>query len=546
MEKNKKSKIGMLLGLAVGAVILSSCASNFCSNIDRANMAYPYEQGVTVYVNSQAEAEEAGYTGDLVWKPYADNDNLWAYIPFDAAGGFSANKASFLNEIIKSAKTNSYTVPSQLFFKEMDQIVLDKVIQAASLDDATITTSTVTAKQLNAYQIKDGAEAKYYLAADAVKETEAVEINENSLFRSYGYVKFYSSNDKNELWLNYETWIDEIRLKIGVELCPTNDFYNLYKNQINSKVNSQRSCITTREGRYGHYGSGTDWTVPITVKTWGDAWGKGLIEGLIEYPIAWLVDTMAFSFDPVLSGTGQVFAIILVTIMVRLLVMAATFKSTMDQQKMQALQPQLAKLQAKYPNSDKNQAEKQRLAQEQMALYKRNKINPASSLIAMIPQMIFFFGVWGALQGSAALSTGKFLNLRLSDTIQSVLFNVQAQGWAVNATGWWTALVLFILMAGFQFFSMKLPQWITKWRTKGIAKTTANPAADKSQRTMKTVTWVMLIFTIVMGFFLPSAMGMYWLIGAVMSIVQTLITQFIVIKRMNIKKKSNVIDYTNK
>ena len=42
---------------------------------------------------------------------------------------------------------------------------------------------------------------------------------------------------------------------------------------------------------------------------------------------------------------------------------------------MQKLQPQIAKLQEKYPNSNTNQYEKQRLAQEQMALYKKNKEN---------------------------------------------------------------------------------------------------------------------------------------------------------------------------
>jgi hypothetical protein len=46
-----ETKIKLLggLGLLVGALVLSGCTSNFCSDIDKANMAYPYEQGVTVY-----------------------------------------------------------------------------------------------------------------------------------------------------------------------------------------------------------------------------------------------------------------------------------------------------------------------------------------------------------------------------------------------------------------------------------------------------------------------------------------------------------------
>ncbi len=47
----------------------------------------------------------------------------------------------------------------------------------------------------------------------------------------------------------------------------------------------------------------------------------------------------------------------------------------MGQQKMTLLQPELAKIQAKYPNSKTNTAQKQRLSQETSAFYKKNKIN---------------------------------------------------------------------------------------------------------------------------------------------------------------------------
>ena len=45
------------------------------------------------------------------------------------------------------------------------------------------------------------------------------------------------------------------------------------------------------------------------------------------------------------------------------------------------------------------------------------------------------------------------------------------------------------------------------------------------------MTYGMLIFTIIMGFALPAAMGVYWGIGALMSMLQTLITQLIMKKR---------------
>ena len=217
-------------------------------------------------------------------------------------------------------------------------------------------------------------------------------------------------------------------------------------------------------------------------------------------------------------------------IVVRLIVMALTFKGTMDQQKMQALQPQLAKIQAKYPNSKENQAQAQRMQQETMALYKRNKVSMASTFIVLIVQFPVFISVWGALQGSAVLSSGEILNLRLSDSISSVLTNFSG-AWYANANGWWTAAVLFVLMSVLQFLSVKLPQWITKAQTKGQAKLTANPTQDDNTKRMKWMTYGMLIFTIIMGFALPAAMGVYWGIGALLSMAQTLITQLIMKKR---------------
>ncbi|MCH4228932.1 MAG: membrane protein insertase YidC, partial [Bacilli bacterium] len=213
-----------------------------------------------------------------------------------------------------------------------------------------------------------------------------------------------------------------------------------------------------------------------------------------------------------------------------LIIIGLTFKSTLDQQKTQALQPQVAKLQAKYPNSNSNQAEQTRLQQETMALYKRNKINPLSTIWVLIVQFPVFIAVWGALQGSAVLSSGEVLNLRLSDSIQTVLFNTTGT-WYLNTTGWWTALILFILMSAIQLVAMLLPQWITKRRTKNMPKTSANPAADKQGSTMKWMMWGMLAVTIIMGFSLPAAMGVYWAIGGLISMVQTLITQLVMGKK---------------
>jgi membrane protein insertase Oxa1/YidC/SpoIIIJ len=46
-----------------------------------------------------------------------------------------------------------------------------------------------------------------------------------------------------------------------------------------------------------------------------------------------------------------------------------------------------------------------------------------------------------------------------------------------------------------------------------------------------------LIFTIIMGFSLPAAMGVYWGIGALISMIQTWITQVVMAKKQEKEKR---------
>lgn len=130
------------------------------------------------------------------------------------------------------------------------------------------------------------------------------------------------------------------------------------------------------------------------------------------------------------------------------------------------------------------------------------------------------------------------LNLRLSDTIRETLFNVSGT-WYLNSTGWWTALVLFLLMAGVQVLAMMLPKMLANSKTKKISKMGKNPAANEANKQGRIMMIVMLVFTIFMGFMLPAAMGIYWLIGGIISMLQTIITQAVMSR--SAKKKGKMI-----
>ncbi len=353
-------------------------------------------------------------------------------------------------------------------------------------------------------------DAKVLVAATQRAGAQASELNVTEILEKYGYVKFLGGS--NKLWSNWDNWTNELKIELGVEHTPDSDFVSLYKTEIDRVQNAYRACIAIEEGNYGpteQYFFGS--------KTWAYAFQRGLIEGLFVYPVAWMIETFAVGFGA--SGWGQVLAILFTTLIVRGVLMAATFKSTMGTQKMSLLQPELAKIQAKYPNAKTNQYEKQRLAQEQMELYKRNGVNPFSQIVVVFLQFPIFIAVWGAMTGSAILATGRFLGLNLNQSVGNAMMA------NFFSAGWWTAVVLFILMGASQFVAMKLPTWLQKRDVKNVGRTMKNPAADSQQKQMQLVSNVMLVMIIVMGFSLPSAMGVYWFIGALISVAQTLITR---------------------
>lgn len=549
-------------------------------------MLYPYEQGVTVYVTKDeydklkaddstkdliAEEEAMTFGGTAVaGKALSNNSDIYKYVPATKSGTvytYTAKKASSLLQgtILTNAAKNGYALPSVQFWAAIDDYVLKAAIVQGAYEKNILSSGYTSSADYSSEvaefesQLKivsstgDDAQDKERASAIAAEEgvfyinpyiesdtdgSGATAIDyDHSLLRRYGYLKFSGTN--SALFGNFDSWSNALQKStdagLGVDGCPTSAFTTIYKNNVQSKASSISTCIATRSGTYGHYGPSRDWQVSIEAKDWGYAWSKGFLEGLLVFPISWMVDTFAFGMDPSLAGWSQLLALVFVTVIVRLLLMAATFKSTLDQQKMQNLQPKLAKLQEKYPNSNTNQADKARLSQEQMALYRRNKINPLSQFLVLIIQFPVFICVWSGLQGSAALSSGQMLNLRLSDTIRETLFNVSGT-WYANTTGWWTALVLFILMAGVQIMAMMLPRIIAKMKTKNISKMGKNPAANDANKQGKIMMIVMLIFTIFMGFMLPAAMGIYWLIGGLMSMVQTLISQLVLSRK---SKKRN-------
>jgi YidC/Oxa1 family membrane protein insertase len=388
-------------------------------------------------------------------------------------GAFEANPG--LQAVLDIAENDGIDVPSDNYWLALDQ----KILTAARLEASS---------------------------------KGSTDLDDSEILSQYGYVKFLGPDATT--WGNFDGWNNQLKNDLPLSETPNRDFIAIYKNQVTSVASQYRSCITTTSSFYG-----PDGTYFFEGKTWADAFSRGLIEGLFVYPVAFLIESLNGLFASSIPGLSQVLSILATTIIVRGLMIVFTFKSTLATQKMTLLQPEIAKLQNKYPNSNTNQYERQKLAQDQFALYKKHGVNPFNQIIVAFVQFPVFIAVWGAMTGSAVLATGSFLGLNLS----SPLGGVMTSEWFQDS--WWTAVVIFLLMTAAQFVAMKLPMLLQKKSNAAVGSTVKSNAAQASQSQATMISNVMFVMIIVMGFSLPSAMGVYWFIGALISLAQTLITR---------------------
>ncbi len=95
------------------------------------------------------------------------------------------------------------------------------------------------------------------------------------------------------------------------------------------------------------------------------------------------------------SGWSWTFAIVGLVVLIRILLIPLFVKQIRAQRNMQAIQPQLKEIQAKYAG------DKERQSQEMMALYKDTGTNPLSSCLPILAQSPIFFALFRVLRGAS-------------------------------------------------------------------------------------------------------------------------------------------------
>src|SRR5665213_859029 len=126
-----------------------------------------------------------------------------------------------------------------------------------------------------------------------------------------------------------------------------------------------------------------------------------------EDPMSSLTHSIGKIFQPLLDAVGTVLAffyslvpnypidVALLTIVIMALLTPLTVKSTKNMAAMQALGPEMKKLQQKYKGPENRAL----LNEEMMKLYEEHKVNPASGCLPMLLQMPAFLILYDVIRG---------------------------------------------------------------------------------------------------------------------------------------------------
>ena len=186
-------------------------------------------------------------------------------------------------------------------------------------------------------------------------------------------------------------------------------------------------------------------------------------------------------------------AIILLTVLVKILFWPLTHKSYKSMKEMQKLQPRMAKLR------EKHKGDKQKLNQEMMGLYKTYKVNPMGGCLPMVVQIPVFFALFRVLGACIELRHAPFM-LWINDlSAPGRLFHFSFQ--IPFMTPPYGIPVLTLLMGGSMFLQQKM---------------TPTPG-DPTQA--KIMMFLPVIFTFMFINF-PSGLVLYWLVNNLLSIGQ--------------------------
>jgi len=228
-----------------------------------------------------------------------------------------------------------------------------------------------------------------------------------------------------------------------------------------------------------------------------------------------LLNLLIFIYN-IIPGHDFGIAIILVTVLIRLILFPLSIKGVKSRKALEVLQPKIKEIQKKYKD-------KQEQAKQMMNFYKENNINPASGCLPLLIQLPIIIALYRVFIG--VMDSGKF----------DLLYSFVKSPDHINS--WFLGIIdlavpsifLGIIAGAFQF-----------WQSKIMFKNVPQPQSKTKgkmniQQTMsRQMIYFMPIITILIAAKLPAGLPLYWAVTTIFGVGEHLLVQ-----RKNEKSKNN-------
>ncbi len=210
-------------------------------------------------------------------------------------------------------------------------------------------------------------------------------------------------------------------------------------------------------------------------------------------------------------GNNYLFAILVLTVLIRLIVFPLTWQQQRSMSVMQELQPKLKKLQ------EKHKGDSETLSRKQMELYREAGVNPFGGCLPTLIQLPILLGLYQAITRSLAASP--FQLIELSQHIYNPL--PQVLSWLPDAFS------LIPLNSRFMWLNLASPDpyyilpvlvVVTTWLQQKLLST---PSADPQQASMsRSMQLTMPLFIGYISLTFPSGLSIYWVVSNIIGFVQ--------------------------
>jgi len=199
-------------------------------------------------------------------------------------------------------------------------------------------------------------------------------------------------------------------------------------------------------------------------------------------------------------------AIILLTVLIRLILYPSQQKSLESQKRLQEIQPEMDEIKKKYAKDQQAQA------QATMDLYKRYNVNPFSSCLPLLIQLPILYILYRVF--TVGLNTQRY-DLLYNFTPRPEHINTIFYGIDLNNPN----LYLAILAGVLQFIQSKQVMSTQPKTGKSGDKNVKSPESMVGDFS-KQMIYLFPIFTVIIAMRLPSALALYWIVTTLFMVLQ--------------------------